>query len=99
MYRGKGEECKKLINENRECVTIMPFVSCAGEVVSSQVIFKGHGITSQMVPSVAADKIPHFIVSTTDHGIQDHNSLLDSYKEFNDAIVEAAVENIVSSSS
>ena len=63
--------------------------------MSCQVMFKGHGITSQMLPSVAFEKITHLIVSTTEHGIQDHKSLLDSYKEFNDAIVEAGVENPV----
>ena len=63
--------------------------------MTCQVIFKGHGITSQMVPSVAAEKIPHLVVSTTENGIQDHKSLLDSYKEFNNAIVEAGVEKPV----
>ena len=28
---GKGETCKKMIRENRESVTINPFVSLAGE--------------------------------------------------------------------
>ena len=30
VYVGKGETCKKMIRENRECVTINPFVSLAG---------------------------------------------------------------------
>ena len=92
VYCGKGEECKRLIKENRECVTIMPFVSCNGEVVSCQVIFKGQGITSQMVPTAAAEKIPHLLISTTDNGIQDHKSLLASYTEFNEYLVEAGIE-------
>ena len=75
LYCGKGEECKRLIKENRECVTIMPFVSCIGEVVSCQIIFKGQGLTSQMAPNAAAENIPHLLISTTDNGIQDHTSL------------------------
>ena len=30
VYAGKGETCKKMIRENRESVTINPFVSLSG---------------------------------------------------------------------
>ena len=95
VYCGKGQECKQLIQENRECVTLMPYVSCSGELVACQVIFKGKGITSQMVPPVAAEKIPHLLISTTDSGIQDHTSLLESYRDFNDYLVEAGIQKPV----
>ena len=48
-----------------------------------------------MVPTVAAEKIEHLLVSTTETGIQDHTSLLESYKEFNNAIVEAGIQKPV----
>ena len=37
-----------MIRENRECITINPFVSFDGDVEMCQVIFKGKGITSHM---------------------------------------------------
>ena len=30
VYAGKGEACNKMMRENRECVTVHPFVSFAG---------------------------------------------------------------------
>ena len=44
-YARKGEECNKLIRENRECVTIDPFVSLSETVEICHPIFKGSGIT------------------------------------------------------
>ena len=87
VYAGKGDECKYMIRENRECVTVHPFVSLSGEMVMGPVIFKRHGITSQMVPNdEVVDKIENLLISTTEHDIQDHNSLLDAYTNFNDII-------------
>ena len=48
-----------------------------------------------MFPPVAAEKIPHLLVSTTDSGIQDHTSLLESYRDFNDYLVEAGIQKPV----
>lgn len=31
-YAARGESCKKMIRENRECVTINPFVSLSGKM-------------------------------------------------------------------
>ena len=45
VYAGKGEECNQLIRENRECVTINPFVRLSGSVEICHLIFKGSGIT------------------------------------------------------
>ena len=33
VYAGKGETCKKMIRENRESVTINPFVSLSGNFI------------------------------------------------------------------
>jgi len=30
VYAGKGESCKKMLRENRERVSLDPFVSCSG---------------------------------------------------------------------
>jgi len=30
VYAGKGESCKKMLRENRESVSLDPFVSCSG---------------------------------------------------------------------
>ena len=32
VYAAKGDECNKLLRENRECVTVDPFVSLSGSV-------------------------------------------------------------------
>ena len=32
VYAAKGDECNKMIRENRACVTIHPFVSVSGDV-------------------------------------------------------------------
>ena len=31
VYAGKGDQCQKMLRENRECVTIHPFVSFSGK--------------------------------------------------------------------
>ena len=33
VYAGKGEQCLKMQKENRECVTIHPFVSLSGLIL------------------------------------------------------------------
>lgn len=32
VYAGKGDQCQKMEKENRECVTINPFVSFSGKI-------------------------------------------------------------------
>ena len=44
----KGEECKKMVRENRECVTINLFVSFDDSLDLWQVVFNGSGINSHM---------------------------------------------------
>ena len=88
VYSGKGELCQKMLRENRECVTIHPFVSLAGDIDLCHVIFKGKGIKSHMAPKVAITKIPNLLISTTDIGTQDHTSLLAAYKQFYKVLTE-----------
>ena len=88
VYAGRGEECKEMIRENRECVTICPFVSFSGEIEVCQVIFKGKGITSRMV----SPKIPNLFVSTTENGVQDKKSLEAAYKYFDKCVEKKGVE-------
>ncbi|XP_047131973.1 uncharacterized protein LOC124811011 [Hydra vulgaris] len=71
-----------MYRENRECVTIQPFVSFSGNICMCQVIFKCTGITSCMVPTEAANKIPHLLVTTSENGVSNHESFLAALKEF-----------------
>ena len=82
VYAAKGEECKRYRDENRECVTIEPYVSLAGEMISVQVIFPGTCISSSMAPDSAVEKIKGLMVSTTDSGYQDGRTCLESHKNF-----------------
>lgn len=82
VYAGRGESCKKMIRENRECVTINPVVSVSGMICICQVIFGTQGITEQMAPKEAIEKIDNLLISTTKNGCQDHTSLLACYKLF-----------------
>ena len=94
-YAGKGETCQKLIKENRECVTIQPFVSFDGEMAMCQVIFAGKSITSNMVPDGVCEKIKHLLISTTENGVQTAKSLLEAYKLFDKYLTERGVERPV----
>ena len=40
FYCEKGKECKKYISENRECVTIHPFISLDGCITLCHVILR-----------------------------------------------------------
>lgn len=80
VYAAKGESCNKMLKENRECVTIEPFVTLSGEILMCHVIFKGTAITSHMATEHAVNKIENLFISTTESGVQDHNSLLPTYK-------------------
>ena len=87
VYAGRGEECKEMIRENRECITICPFVSFNGDVEICQVVFKGKGITSRM----GNPDIQNLLVSATENGIQTKSSLEDAYKFFNKCIEKKGV--------
>ena len=82
VFAGKGEACKKLQNENRESITIQPFVSFSGNICLCQVVFAATGITSHMAPPEAVEKIEHLLISNTERGSSDNKSLLAAYKEF-----------------
>lgn len=82
-----------MIRENKDC--IHPMVSCASDVYICHVIFSGKGINSKMAPKSAVEKITNFLVSTTDNGVQCHNSLLDFYKLFDQKLAKQNVERPV----
>ena len=71
VYVGYGDSCKRMMRENRECVTINPVVSLSGVICACQVIFATKGITNQMAPKEAVEKIDNLLISTTDNGCQD----------------------------
>jgi hypothetical protein len=91
VYAGRGDACQKMIRENRECVTIMPFVSCSGDVSICQVVFKAKGITSAMVPPEAASQIKHLLISTAENGVSTQETFLAAAKEFDEYLEEKGV--------
>jgi hypothetical protein len=95
VYAGRGESCKRMINENRECVTINPVVSVSGFVCVCQVIFGTTGITDHMAPKTVVEKIDNLLISTTDNGCQDHTSLLACYKLFDKYLDKENIERPV----
>ena len=48
VYDGRGKSCQKMIRENRECVTVHPFVSFRGDLAMCHIIYKGKGISAHM---------------------------------------------------
>jgi hypothetical protein len=84
VYCGRGDKCVKFIKENRECVTIEPFISLDGKMVVCHVIFPAKCITSSMAPEEAVEKIrkESLLISTTPSGYQDHNTCLAVHKTF-----------------
>ena len=79
VYAGRGESCQKKIRENRECVTVHPFVSFGEDIAMCHIIFKAKGISAHMAPKEAVMRIP---TSTNDSGSQDHCTLLSAYQMF-----------------
>ena len=55
-YCGIGGKCEQVKQENRECVTIKPYVSFDGEILC-HVIFPGTCISSHMASKTAVKKI------------------------------------------
>ena len=47
VFCGRSEACQKMIRENRECATIHPFATFAGDILMCHVIFASQGITSR----------------------------------------------------
>ena len=74
--------------ENRECVTVCPFLSFQGEIEVCQVIFKEKGIASRIVNP----NIPNLIVSTTENGVQDKNSFEAAHRYFNKCVEERNIK-------
>ena len=67
-----------MIKENREFVTIEPFISLDGKVHMCHVIFAAMGITSAMAPAKAVNDIKNLLISTTESGYQTGESCLGS---------------------
>jgi len=91
----KGEDCSKLIKENRDCITVQPFSSFKGDLAMCQVIFSGAGITSHMAPEAAESEIENLFVSVNENAVSDHKSLLAGYKNLDDVLVSRKVERPV----
>ena len=91
-YCGRGEKCELMKQENRECVTIEPYVSFDGEILMCHIIFPGTCISSHMAPKTAVEKISNLLVSTTDSVYQDGRTSLASYKMFAKAIKQNKVQ-------
>jgi hypothetical protein len=53
-----------------------------GDVCLCHVIFAGKGISSNMASKEAVENIKNLLISSTEKGSQNHNSLLECYKLF-----------------
>ena len=95
VYCEKGKECKQYVAENRECVTVHPFVSLDGSLVLCHVIFKGEAINSNMVTSNAVEKIDNLFISTTESGSQDGRSCYEVHKFFNSNVADDSKKPLV----
>ena len=91
-YCGRGEKCELMKQENREYVTIEPYVSFDGEILMCHIIFPGTCISSHMAPKTAVEKISNLLVSTTNSVYQDGRTSLASYKMFAKAIKQNKVQ-------
>ena len=95
VYAGRGKPCKRIMRENRECVNISSVVSLSGVIRVCQVIFGTKGITNQMAPKEAVEKIDNHLILITDSGCQDHTSLLACYKLFDKYLDMTGIERPV----
>ncbi|XP_065639345.1 uncharacterized protein LOC136072183 [Hydra vulgaris] len=57
--------------------------------------FSSDGITSQMTPQVAVEKISHLLVTTSENGISDNDTFKAACQEFDDYLTEKAIERPV----
>lgn len=92
VFGSKGEDCAKLIKENRDCVTVQPFSSFKGDLAMCQVIFSGAGITSHMAPEVANNEIENLLVSVNESGVSDHKTLLAGYQMLDNVLETRSVK-------
>ena len=95
FYCGKGEECKGLIAENRECVSIEPIISLNGDIVMCHVLFSADAIKSNMAPKAAVDNIDGLLISATERGFQTGKSCLRSYQQFDKYLIDANIQKPV----
>lgn len=75
----------------RKCV----YLSISGDTSVCRVIFSGKGISSQMAPEEAVTNIKNLVISTTERGSQDHNSLLAAYKVLDQHITKMGIKRPV----
>ena len=94
-YCGKGEGCYGLIAENRECVTISPMVSLAGDIPICHVIFGSACIMGNMAPSEAVKSIKNLLVSNTENGFQTGKSCKSFYELFDKHLTRNNIERPV----
>ena len=80
VYAGSGHNCSKLFKENRESVTVQPFLNFAGKLAMVQVIFAGAGMTTHMCPENAVEKIPN-LASVNKSGCTTGETLFAAYNE------------------
>ena len=90
-YCPKGEICANILKENREFVTIEPFISLDGKVHICHVIFAAAGVTTAMAPPAAVEKIDNLFISVTENGYQNGKSCLESCKMFDKVVTKANV--------
>ena len=79
------------MKENREYVTITPFIALSGSIPICQVIFSASGISSWMAPKIAVQNINNLLISNTANGYQDGQSFLGLMKSFNDYLSENSI--------
>lgn len=94
-YCAKGSKCTGMIAENRECVTISPMISLAGEIIICHVIFASVGIKSNMAPKEAIESIRNLLISSTENGFQNGKSCLQFYKIFDQYLTDQNVKRPV----
>ena len=81
----------KLVPYKKENV----YLYISGDTSVCQVIFSGKGISSQMAPEEAVINILNLVISTTERGSQDHNSLLAAYKVLDQHITKMDIKRPV----
>ena len=90
-YSGKGERCTGILAENRECVTISPMISSAGDVCMCHVIFASGGIKSNMAPKEAFESIPNLLIPSTENGFQTGRTCLKFYQMFHNYLTDKEI--------
>ena len=97
VFAGKGDECKKALSENRECVTIDPFVNMKTGLFICHLIFSGEGLTSHMCPDAASkiEEVCPLLISSTKSGYQTADSCLDVYRLFAEELTRLNIQRPV----